>query len=310
MHRCAFKYQPKEGGNLMSLSTIMTGSGIKYRPPAPPLHGIHGWIISSARRCRNAGLSKEETTKRIYSFEPQCRRSFQHREVENAVDTVFDTTLEPKSTSVSNLQWLPHITAALDAKSIDDWKNRSLPNASEIEPKKILELTLKPNPDTWICIGRNRSFKNRAWIDAKTRTFQSMGSLSTDELVVPCWMKAKTGTTATGKTSEHTLENTGDPRFIVVDLDEPPPHEHPSILWRLAEFREPSLILSTGGKGLHAWFPVTEDDDPFWDYAVLLGADERIRKNKSQFVRLPNGQRSNGKKQEVIFLNPNLTNQP
>ena len=104
----------------MSLSTVMTGSGIKYRPPAPPLHGIHRWIISSARRCRNAGLSKEEATKRIYSFEPQCRRSFQHREVENAVDTVFDTTLEPKSASVSKLQWHPAETAALAAQSIDE----------------------------------------------------------------------------------------------------------------------------------------------------------------------------------------------
>jgi hypothetical protein len=308
MYRRAFKQPPKEGGNLMLRDTI-TGSGIKYRPPAPPLHGIHSWVISSARRCRNAGLSKEETTKRIYSFEPQCRRPFQPLEVENAVSTVFSTSLEPKTSSAPKLRWRPDVTEALDVRNIDDWKNRSLPNASEVEPKRILELTLKPNPDTWICIGRNKSFKDKSWIEAKTLHFQNLSSLSNSELVVPCWMTAKTGMTTTGKTSEHTLENTGEPRFIVVDLDEPPPHEHASILWKLADYREPSLVLSTGGKGLHAWFPVTNDDEAFWDYAVLLGADERIRKNKSQFVRMPNGRRINGKKQEVIFLNPNLTTQ-
>jgi hypothetical protein len=291
----------------MSLRTVISGSGIKYRPTAPPLHGIHAWIISSARRCRNAGMSREETEKTLYSFEPRCRRNFQHREVENAVNTVFDTTLDGKKFSASKLHWRPDVTAALQAKSIDDWKNRSLPNASDIDPKEILSLTLKPNPDTWICIGRNRIYNGNPWIDAKTHRFQNLRNMSKYELIVPCWMTAKTGTAKTGKVSEHTLENTGNPRFVVVDLDEPPPHEHPSILWKLSEYREPSLILSTGGKGLHAWFPVAEDDEQFWDYAVLLGADERIRKNRSQFVRLPNGQRNNGNKQQVIYLNPKLT---
>ena len=48
------------------------------------------------------------------------------------------------------------------------------------------------------------------------------------------------------------------------------------------------------------------DDDHFWHAAVLLGADVRIYKNKSQLVRLPNGTRDNGERQEVLFINPNL----
>jgi hypothetical protein len=309
MYYRTLKHVSEEGGKTMSLSNVMKGNRSKYELPLPPLHGIHAWTMSVARRCRNVGLSAEETIKAINSLEPQCRRHFQPNEVENAVNKVFNTILDLKGGAISNLCWRPDVTEALDVKTINDWMNRSLPNASEVEPKRILELTLKPNPDTWICIGRNKSFKGNSWIEAKTLPFQNLSSLSNSELVVPCWMTAKRGTTTTGKTSEHTLENTGEPRFIVVDLDEPPPHEHPSILWKLAEHREPSLILSTGGKGLHAWFPVGEDDELFWDYAILLGADERIRKNKSQFVRMPNGRRINGKKQEVIFLNPNLTTQ-
>lgn len=294
----------------MNLLSSNSKDHIIRRLPSPPLHGIHDWVIRTARRCRNAGLNIDETTRAVYSFESKCRRLFVKNEVENAVAKVYSTTLSARDIVACKLFWRPDATAALYSnypKSIDDWKERSSEHVWEMDPKSILELTLKPDPETWICIGRNRQRKDTSWIESKTRRFKNLDSLINCELVVPCWMNARTGITATGKTSEHTLENTGERRFIVVDLDEPPPHEHATILWKLAEFREPALVLSTGGKGLHAWFPVADDDETFWNYAVVLGADERIRKNRSQFVRLPNGTRSNGKKQEVIFLNPNLS---
>jgi hypothetical protein len=105
----------------------------------------------------------------------------------------------------------------------------------------------------------------------------------------------------------HTKMNTGSRRFIVCDFDVPPPEQHPAIIHHLAKFRPLSLVVSSGGKGLHAWFPVTgseQDDRLFWRICIGLGADPALYRNRSQFVRFPNGIRGNGKRQAVIYFDP------
>jgi hypothetical protein len=84
--------------------------------------------------------------------------------------------------------------------------------------------------------------------------------------------------------------------------------EQAAILWHLALHHGPLvMVVDSGGKSLQGWFHVgglaDEQLRPFMEYAVRLGAD-RATWTRSQFVRMPDGQRENGRRQSVLFLNP------
>jgi len=290
----------------------MNKQRILERLTPPPENGVHTWTLSTARKCRNLGISRDSTESLIKAFEPALRsgRNFQFNEVENAVNKAFSSELKAEaskvSDSISRMQWDPLMTSQIHeqaAKTPDDWRAISLPNPDKLPPKEVLGITMKPAPETLLCVG----YKNGDYgFKRITKEFQEFKSLENLSYVIPAYMTAKAGKTQSGKTSAGAKSNTGERLYNVVDLDDPPPEEHSSILWKLAEFRKPDLVLRTGGKGIHGWFPVSGDDDHFWHAAVLLGADVRIYKNKAQLVRLPNGTRDNGERQEVLFINPNL----
>ena len=276
---------------------------IKRLPPPPHnSSGVNQWVMGAARRCSNAGVPQHLAIEVINSLEPRSRREFKHDEVERAVNKAYTTTLDTERKSGPTVEWSPKLTKHLfenEPHSVEEWQERSYQNPAEFTPKEILNLTLKPERDTWICVGRSQSVFT-------TKRFIHWNNLRQHQFVVPTWMTAQTGLTQDGRQSCHAGSNTGERKFMVVDLDDPPKEQHTTILWHLATLREPVLILHTGGKGFHGWFPVGEDYEDFWHYAFRLGADPRVERNKSIFVRLPNGLRDNGQRQEVIFLNPNL----
>jgi len=69
------------------------------------------------------------------------------------------------------------------------------------------------------------------------------------------------------------------------------------------------MAVHSGGKSIHGWFCCGGRDEAnllrFMRYAVSLGADPATW-IKSQFVRLPDGHRDNGKRQAVLFFNPHI----
>jgi hypothetical protein len=73
----------------------------------------------------------------------------------------------------------------------------------------------------------------------------------------------------------------------------------------LGRFAPPVCAVHSGGKSLHGWFFVYEQPEEkvrrFFRYAVSLGADPATW-TRSQFVRMPDGTRDNGKRQTVFFL--------
>ena len=77
----------------------------------------------------------------------------------------------------------------------------------------------------------------------------------------------------------------------------------------LAEKAPLALAVHSGQKSLHGWFYCAGVPEEkvwgFFQYAVLLGAD-RANWNRSQFARMPDGRRENGKRQTVYFLNPEV----
>ena len=70
-----------------------------------------------------------------------------------------------------------------------------------------------------------------------------------------------------------------------------------------------ALAVYSGGKSLHGWFYCAgiaeEKISRFFSYAVSLGADP-ANWNRSQFARMPDGLRDNGRRQTVYFFNPRV----
>lgn len=66
-------------------------------------------------------------------------------------------------------------------------------------------------------------------------------------------------------------------------------------------------VVHSAGKSLHGWYYVFDKTDvelrPFMDYAVSLGADHATWL-RSQFIRLPDGLRENGRRQVTYYLDP------
>ena len=159
-------------------------------------------------------------------------------------------------------------------------------------------------PDPWVCVGKDPAeFATRrlsAWLKADR--------LEEFALIVPSAMTARAGKTKDGRQSEHTLENTGSRRYVVVEFDRGTADDHAARLWHLAGFAPLALVVHSGGKSLHGWFPVgdtpPENVERFMRYSAVIGADPALFRNRSQFVRLPGGTRDDGRRQAVVWWNP------
>ena len=196
---------------------------------------------------------------------------------------------------------------------------------SEIRTEEIIYALFPGNP--LLCAGRSAfSFRTRNREELR-------GELSNLALIVPSPMIARTGVTKGGKSSEHTLAATGPRRFLVVEFDLKEKDAHgndtpnaefircaakrgqdipdisAALLLHLAERAPLALAVHSGGKSIHGWFSAVGRPEEllrrFMNYAVSLGADRALW-TRSQFVRMPDGTRDNGRRQTVFFFNPEV----
>ncbi|HEX5218809.1 MAG TPA: hypothetical protein VFZ59_04525 [Verrucomicrobiae bacterium] len=169
---------------------------------------------------------------------------------------------------------------------------------SEGHTEMIIDQLFPGNP--LLCCGKSNSVFN-----TKPRN-EWRGKLSMLALIVPSPMSAITGMTQDGKQSEHALSNTGARRFLVCEFDSGTEDEQAALLRHLGESVPLVCVAHSGGKSLHGWFfvaDVPEDEVRcFFNYAVSLGADRRLW-TRSQFTRMPDGLRDNGRRQTVFFCN-------
>jgi hypothetical protein len=167
--------------------------------------------------------------------------------------------------------------------------------------EEIIDALFPGNP--LLCVGQsNHQFATR-------QREKWRGRLAESQLIVPSPMAARTGHTQDGKVSEHSLENTGPRHFLVIEQDKGNTDEQSAVLLHLAERAPLALAVHSGGKSIHGWFMAAGESEErlhrFMRYAVSLGAD-RATWTRSQFVRLPDGCRDNGKRQTVFFFNPRV----
>jgi hypothetical protein len=229
-------------------------------------------------------------------------------EIERAVERSAAAAWQPRQRAVIthtsvwpriNTEQREAITAA-GVGLVDLWEAspvRFEDNASHAE--EIVDALFPGDP--LLCVGQSNSRFATRYLEGWR------GELAKMQLIVPSPMSARAGRTQDGRESEHTLDNTGPRRFLVIEQDDGNTDEQSAILLHLAERAPLALAVHSGGKSMHGWFFAAGQPEEnlrrFMRYAVSLGADQATW-TRSQFVRMPDGLRNNGKRQTVYFFNP------
>jgi hypothetical protein len=270
-------------------------------------NGVHAWLFQVARQL-HAHLPAVEIVALLECRAQGCGRHVSHKEIEDAVKNALACAWHP-SGNASPMQptakW-PGVNQEQRAAILRD--NGGLADLWEFShpriedngqhTEKIIDQLFPGNP--LLCCGKSNS-------DFNTKPREDWrGKMSMLALIVPSPMSAVSGTTKDGKESKHTLANTGARRFLICEFDTGTTDEHAALLVHLGGYAPLVCAVHSGGKSLHGWFYVHGQPDvkveKFFRYAVSLGAD-RATWTRSQFVRMPDGTRDNGKPQTVFFVN-------
>jgi len=276
--------------------------------------GVHAWLFRVARQLHAHYPDKREMARLLEAASHGCGRHVSQQEIEDAITNSERVAWHPtnKSAAASRpvAKW-PGVNAEQreaiirDGAGLADLWELSCPRIedSEQHTEEIIDRLFPGNP--LLCCGRSNSN-----FDTKSRE-EWRGALGRHELIVPSPMTAPIGRKKNPKPSEsewsaHTLENTGARRFLICEFDSGTTDEHAALLIHLAGYAPLVCAVHSGNKSLHGWFCVRGQPDAkvekFFRYAASLGADPATW-TRSQFVRMPDGTRHNGKRQTVFFLN-------
>ncbi len=269
--------------------------------------GVHHWLFRVARQL-HAHLPAGEIVHLLENQVAHCGRPVPRQEIVAAVQNALPVAWQPSghAPAVQPASKWPAVNQARREAVIRE--GGSLADLWELSPIRIEDNVSKTEEiidqlfagNLLLCCGRSQSeFDTRPREDWR-------GQLAQLQFIVPSPMTAIEGITKDGKPSKHTLANTAPRRFLVCEFDQGTIDEQAALLLHLATFAPLVCALHSGGKSLHAWFFVASQPEQkvlkFFKYAVAIGADPATW-GRSQFVRMPDGRRANGKRQTVYFLN-------
>jgi hypothetical protein len=183
--------------------------------------------------------------------------------------------------------------------------------------------------DPWLCVGIG---KYNFW----TRRRETLrGHLAQMEFIVAQPMIGQFGVTLEERQSEHSLSSTGPRKHYVIEFDFREKDKAgkdtewaelirgwasigislddacAALLDHFSSFAPLGLVIHSAGKSCHGWFPASGATsgqlEAFRREAFVLGVDRQLFRNKSQFVRMPDGVRSaNGARQITYFFDPEV----
>jgi hypothetical protein len=287
-------------------------------------NGVHTWIFLAALRLKNRCDSKTASIV-ISRAVSKCGRLVPPREIEDAIRNATGSFRGPRQRRWPEKNRELIVKAVVGMPSLAALRQLSPINPDALTAEQIVE-TLFPGDETLLCVGTDKTL-------ATTRNQSDLrGGLGKKQFIVPNAMIGIAGTNLLGRRSRRCLDNTGPRQYLVVESDPEKwaslteaerakysgevayiaakKDEAARVLWHLAQIAKSIplvMVVDSGGKSIHGWFRVAgvpeERVRRFFRYAVALGAD-RATWTPCQFVRMPNGTRDNGKKQCVIYLNP------
>jgi hypothetical protein len=268
--------------------------------------GVHKWIFISALEL--AKYTDQNTAfDLIRSYSESCERAVPDREIREAISTASSTApLSKRKQTTKSPNWPSKNEEQIEAITEDGeglaelWESSPIRFDDDVpHTEEVIDMLFPDNP--LLCTGSSPyEFGTKAREEWR-------GELGKRELIVPSPMSKRVGLTTTGTESEHTLDNTGPRKFLVIEFDKGTFEEHAAILIHLAKQAPLVMAVMSGNKSLHGWFYVGRSPEKlqlrFMGYAVSLGADPHLW-GKSQFARIPDGFRvGKGKLQSVIYLN-------
>jgi hypothetical protein len=276
------------------------------RPPDAG-EGVHNWLYRVARQL-HAHLPANDIIALLENCAANCGRHVPRNEIVSAIKNSLENAWQPAANATQKSAPAKWPLVNQERREAIVREGGGLADLWELSPvrfddnsqhtKEIIDRLFPGNP--LLCCGKSSST-----FDTKPRD-SWRDDLSKLQLIVPSNMCAISGLTKDGKESKHCLNNTGIRRFLICEFDTGSADEHAILLIHLAGVAPLVCVVHSGGKSLHGWFFVHGQPhikvEKFFHYAVSLGAD-RATWTRSQFVRMPDGTRENGKRQTVYFLN-------
>jgi hypothetical protein len=293
----------------VSLSTLPRFLQEELAKPPRSGQGVHLWLFKVARQL-HAHLPANDIVRLLEERLQTCGRNVPRREIVDAVRNALSCAWQPGNSSSQPTNRVAPKWPSLDRDRRDAIIRAggslvALWDASPVQidtnkprTEEILDHLFGEND--LLCCGRTQA-------DFETRSrFAWRGELGQLQFLVPSPMSAMAGLTKDGRESAHALSNTGPRRFLVTEFDSGTADEQAALLIHLAGYAPLVCVVHSGGKSLHGWFLVAGQPDDkvlrFFKYALSLGADPATW-CRSQFVRIPDGIRENGRRQTVFFLN-------
>jgi len=267
---------------------------LKLKPCPAPGEGVHNWICYAACTLVDAGMSDEGAEPEIKAL---MTRDPKRTEIKDAL------CYARGERRCSSPRWSPVNPVAIAEIVKNGPSLRELVKCSpepiqfgeQSRTEETIHALFPGNP--WLCVGRS----DDRFFTARRQTWR--GHLHKSSLIVPSPMSAKRGRTKEGKLSFHSESNTAPRRFLVVEFDGGSLNQQAAILWHLAGYAPLALVVFSGSKSCHGWFFCASEPEGklkrFFDYAHSLGADSRMW-GRSQFARLPDGARSDGKTSDAL----------
>ena len=294
--------------------------------------GVNTWLFSAALKLHRLGLDPQTIEELLQEGTWDCGRDMKPDEIERAVRNADPSKLKDRPW---RRKWPQRNYEQIEAIALAGLRlpelQRQSPvqlNASENHAEEIIDALFPGDPLICACYSND-------FVLTRLRT-ERRGFFSRQQFIVPSPMLKRKGRTQEGRLSARTLENVGPRRFLVIEFDFVETDENgretpaapmlrrlaaeevaisdlcAALHAELAKIRPLALVVHSGGKSLHGWYPCAGDNEEetmhrFMRFAVSLGADPATW-SRVQWVRMPDGIRDNGERQRILYFNPGVLN--
>ena len=269
--------------------------------------GVNTWLFTMALKL-HPWRRESEIYDILATLTANCGRTVMDAEIQRAIDRSRSSAWSPSSAAPAKpkakrprMDFEPDLRLEViqnEAVDVADLVERSPIRWDDDAPRTTEILRTLFPAGSLLCCGRSSQV-------FRTRPLEAWTTASDWQLIVPSPMSAIKGLTQDGRESEHTLDNTGPRRFLVVEFDQGRPEDQASLHLHLAHYAPLVMVVHSGGKSLHGWFYCQDEPEElireFMDYALRLGADAATW-TRSQFVRMPDGLRESRNRQRVFYF--------
>ncbi len=280
----------------------------------PKQGGLHPYLFKWAMQSAERGIDPVRATDRLRAEAGALsyRRDAKDPEILGAIASAYRIHLEGRQ--ATRPQWEHYDKSAAEIAfqefglTVDSLLAKS-PQKPPGVPHECLPALFRP--DDLVCLaGKITSAQTRPlrdWLGLPVPLLKRY------QFAVPHPMSERIGhRKGDGAESARCHGNTGPRVRVVCDFDHPEKEHQPSLIAHLTHFarQDPELVLTTGGRSLHAWWRIEEWPadrvEAFENEAARVGADAALLgdSKKCQLVRLPAGTRKGGKHQQILFWNP------